>query len=170
MISISELHKEFIVDDGKVVALNKLNIEVNAGEFFVIVGASGSGKTTLLRSVAGLETPDSGKINISERTIFSNKPAIGLSAVRTSWRILVPLLRPTLMSVWIWSAILVYRELTVAVFLAGHDNITLPAVIWSYWQSSAINLAAGATLVMTVLLTPLILIFWWFGRKSVMEG
>ena len=63
MISISELHKEFIVDDGKVVALNKLDIEINAGEFFVIVGASGSGKTTLLRSVAGLETPDSGKIN-----------------------------------------------------------------------------------------------------------
>ena len=74
------------------------------------------------------------------------------------------------MTVWILSAILVYLELTVAVFLAGHDKITLPAVIWSYWQSSAINLAAGATLVMTVLLTPLILIFWWFGRKSVMEG
>tara|TARA_A100001037_G_scaffold304603_1_gene341905 strand:+ start:2277 stop:3389 length:1113 start_codon:yes stop_codon:yes gene_type:complete len=76
VISISELHKEFFVDDGKVVALNKLNIEVNAGEFFVIVGASGSGKTTLLRSVAGLETPDSGQIDISERTIFSNKPPI----------------------------------------------------------------------------------------------
>jgi iron(III) transport system permease protein len=94
----------------------------------------------------------------------------GLSAVRTSWRILVPLLRPTLMSVWIWSAILVYRELTVAVFLVGHDNITLPAVIWSYWQGGAINLAAGATLVMTAILTPLILIFWWFGRRSIMEG
>ena len=94
----------------------------------------------------------------------------GLSEVRTSWRILVPLLRPTLMSVWIWSAILVYRELTVAVFLVGHDNITLPAVIWSYWQSGATNLAAGVTLVMTALLTPLILIFWWFGRKSVMSA
>ena len=47
----------------------------------------------------------------------------GLSPVRTSWRILVPLLRPTLMSVWIWSAILVYRELTVAVFLVSHDSI-----------------------------------------------
>ncbi|MDX1483741.1 MAG: ABC transporter permease subunit [Alphaproteobacteria bacterium] len=94
----------------------------------------------------------------------------GLSAVRTSWRILVPLLRPTLMAVWIWSAILVYRELTVAVFLVGHDNLTLPAVIWSYWQGGAINLAAGATLVMTALLTPLILLFWWFGRKSVMES
>jgi len=94
----------------------------------------------------------------------------GLSAVRTSWRILVPLLRPTLMSVWIWSAILVYRELTVAVFLVGEDNLTLPAVIWSYWQSSATNLAAGVTLVMTGLLTPLILIFWWFGRKSIMSN
>jgi iron(III) transport system permease protein len=94
----------------------------------------------------------------------------GLSAVRTSWRILVPLLRPTLMSVWIWSAILVYRELTVAVFLVGHDNITLPAVIWSYWQAGATNLAAGVTLVMTGLLTPLILVFWWFGRKSVMSN
>lgn len=92
----------------------------------------------------------------------------GLSPIRTSWRILVPLLRPTLMSVWIWSAILVYRELTVAVFLVGHDNITLPAVIWSYWQSGAVNLAAGVTLVMTVLLIPLILLFWWFGRRSVM--
>lgn len=92
----------------------------------------------------------------------------GLSSVRTSWRILVPLLRPTLMSVWIWSAILVYRELTVAVFLVGHDNITLPAVIWSYWSSGATNLAAGVTLVMTLVLTPLILLFWWFGRRSFM--
>lgn len=94
----------------------------------------------------------------------------GLSEVRTSWRILVPLLRPTLMSVWIWSAILVYRELTVAVFLVGHDNITLPAVIWSYWQSGATNLAAGVTLILTLVLTPLVLLFWWFGRKSVMSS
>ncbi len=92
----------------------------------------------------------------------------GLSPVRTSWRILVPLLRPTIMSVWIWSAILVYRELTVAVFLISHDNITLPAVIWSYWNSAATNLAAAVTLVMTVVLTPLILVFWWFGRRSLM--
>ncbi|MEE2654874.1 MAG: iron ABC transporter permease [Pseudomonadota bacterium] len=93
----------------------------------------------------------------------------GLSEIRTSWRILIPLLRPTLMSVWIWSAILVYRELTVAVFLVGHDNITLPAVIWSYWNSGATNLAAGVTLIMTLVLTPLVLLFWWFGRKSVMS-
>jgi iron(III) transport system permease protein len=92
----------------------------------------------------------------------------GLSTVRTSWRILVPLLRPTLLSVWIWTAILVYRELTVAVFLVGHDNITLPAVIWSFWFSGGLNEAAAITLLMTVVLTPLILIFWWFGWRSMM--
>ena len=90
----------------------------------------------------------------------------GLSPVRASWRILVPLLRPTLMSVWIWSAILVYRELTVAVFLVSQDAITLPAVIWSYWFSGAINQAAAVTLLMTLVLTPFILIFWWFGRRQ----
>ena len=92
----------------------------------------------------------------------------GLSTVRTSRRILVPLLRPTLMSIWIWSSILVYRELTVAVFLISQESITLPAVIWSYWFSGATTQAAAVTLLMTLVLTPLILIFWWFGRRQLM--
>jgi iron(III) transport system permease protein len=70
------------------------------------------------------------------------------------------------MSVWIWSAILVYRELTVAVFLISQDSVTLPAVIWQYWFSGAINRAAAVTLLMTLVLTPLVLIFWWFGRRQ----
>ena len=74
MITIRELAKEFLVTDGKVAALKNLNLEVAEGEFFVIVGASGSGKTTLLRSVAGLETPDSGEIRIADRTVFASDP------------------------------------------------------------------------------------------------
>lgn len=75
MISIEQLHKVFTVTDGDVTALNKLDIDVEPGEFFVIVGASGSGKTTLLRSVAGLERPDTGSISIADRTVFSDQPA-----------------------------------------------------------------------------------------------
>ncbi len=90
----------------------------------------------------------------------------GLSNFRTAWRILLPLLRPAVMSVWIWTAMLVYRELTVAVFLTVQDNITLPAVIWSYWYAGGINKASAVTLLMTLVLTPLILVFWWFGRRS----
>ena len=90
----------------------------------------------------------------------------GLSTARTAWRVLFPLIRPTLFSVWIWTALLVYRELTAAVFLAVHDNITLPAVIWSYWYSGSINKASAVTLLMTLVLAPLIFIAWWFGRRS----
>ena len=80
LISISQLQKIFTVTDGEVAALSDLNIEVDPGEFFVIVGASGSGKTTLLRSVAGLETPDAGTIKIGDRTVFSNQPPVWIPA------------------------------------------------------------------------------------------
>jgi len=74
MISIRHLCKEFTVSDGKVAALKSLDLEVVDGDFFVIVGASGSGKTTLLRCVAGLESPDSGEIRISDRLVYCEDP------------------------------------------------------------------------------------------------
>ncbi|MGZ8480012.1 MAG: ATP-binding cassette domain-containing protein, partial [Candidatus Binatia bacterium] len=40
--------------------MDQANLDVNAGEFMVIVGESGCGKTTTLRLIAGLENPDSG--------------------------------------------------------------------------------------------------------------
>ncbi len=76
MISISRLQKNFAVTGGTVEALSDFSLEVDAGDFFVIVGASGSGKTTLLRAVAGLETPNSGAINIADRTVFSHAPPV----------------------------------------------------------------------------------------------
>jgi iron(III) transport system permease protein len=94
----------------------------------------------------------------------------GLSTFRTAQRVLLPLLRPTLLSVWIWTALLVYRELTVAVFLGVHDNITFPAVIWSYWYAGGMNKASAVTLLMTVLLAPLIVAFWWLGRRNQVAG
>jgi ABC-type sugar transport system ATPase subunit len=55
---IQDLTKNF----GSVVAVNKANLNVRAGELLVIIGDSGCGKTTLLRLIAGLEIPDSGLI------------------------------------------------------------------------------------------------------------
>ena len=76
MITIRALRKEFIVTDGKVAAIKRLDLDVEEGEFFVIVGASGSGKTTLLRCVAGLETPNGGAISIADRTVFGDDPPV----------------------------------------------------------------------------------------------
>jgi iron(III) transport system permease protein len=90
----------------------------------------------------------------------------GLSTFKTAWRILLPIVRPAVLSVWIWSALLIYRELTVAAFLVSQENITLPAVVWSFWMAGGRNMAAAVTLVMIGMLAPLIVLFWWLGRRS----
>jgi iron(III) transport system permease protein len=90
----------------------------------------------------------------------------GLSTFKTAWRIILPIVRPAVLSVWIWSALLIYRELTVAAFLVSQENITLPAVVWSFWMAGGRNMAAAVTLVMIGILAPLIVVFWWLGRRS----
>lgn len=60
IISVKDLVKEY--NGGKVVALNKCNMDVKKGEVVAIIGPSGSGKSTLLRSLNLLEEPTSGEI------------------------------------------------------------------------------------------------------------
>ena len=55
-------------------ALEDVNIEINDGEFVVLVGPSGCGKTTLLRMVAGLEDITEGEISIGEKLVNEVAP------------------------------------------------------------------------------------------------
>jgi multiple sugar transport system ATP-binding protein len=68
-----------ITDVGKIYpngtrALGDVNIEINDGEFVVLVGPSGCGKTTLLRMVAGLEDITEGEIFIGEKVVNEVAP------------------------------------------------------------------------------------------------
>lgn len=54
----------------KVLAIKNIDLKVERGEMFTLLGPSGCGKTTTLRSIAGLETPDSGKIKVAGKTFF----------------------------------------------------------------------------------------------------
>ncbi|MDH3660030.1 MAG: ABC transporter ATP-binding protein [Alphaproteobacteria bacterium] len=54
---------------GDVTALNGVDLEVQAGEFFAILGPSAAGKTTTLRSIAGLERPDAGSVTFDGRDL-----------------------------------------------------------------------------------------------------
>ena len=56
----------------RVVALDRISLDINAGEIFGLVGESGSGKTTASRLIVGLETPDDGRIR------FDGKDIVGL--------------------------------------------------------------------------------------------
>src|SRR5215210_5653217 len=51
---------------GDFVALDDVSVEVPTGSLTALLGPSGSGKSTLLRAIAGLETPDSGQVFISD--------------------------------------------------------------------------------------------------------
>lgn len=81
MISGISLQKQFQTDGGQIVqALDNVSFEVSLGEFFVLLGPSGSGKTTTLRSVAGIETADSGNIRIGSKDVFSSHKQVNLPA------------------------------------------------------------------------------------------
>src|SRR5215470_9829404 len=60
---------------GAHVALRDLDLEIDDGEFFVLLGPTGAGKTTTLRLIAGLERPNSGTISIDRRDVIECGPA-----------------------------------------------------------------------------------------------
>jgi multiple sugar transport system ATP-binding protein len=68
------LHEVTKVFKGGVVAIDRLNLAVNDGEFVVLVGPSGCGKSTVLRMVAGLEPVTSGTIEINGTVVNDVSP------------------------------------------------------------------------------------------------
>ena len=69
-IRLRELVKEF----GSTVAVKGISLDVEDGEFLIMVGPSGCGKTTTLNMISGLETPTSGEIMIGERVVNDIEP------------------------------------------------------------------------------------------------
>ena len=61
--------------------IDRLSLEVEQGEFFVIVGPSGIGKTTLLRCIAGLEVLDGGEIFIEGVNVTRVPPYLRKAAM-----------------------------------------------------------------------------------------
>ena len=69
-LKIENLSKNF----GSTEVLKKINLEINEGNFLVLLGPSGCGKSTLLNIVAGLETIDEGAVFIDDYNVSNVEP------------------------------------------------------------------------------------------------
>ena len=69
-IEARELSKIYGVGENRVVALDKVNLEIAINDFISIMGPSGSGKSTLLHLLSGLDRPTSGSLTYDGRDIY----------------------------------------------------------------------------------------------------
>lgn len=70
-IKVQDIHKHYGRGSSAFHALRGVSLDMPSGEFVALLGPSGSGKTTLLRAIAGLETIDSGSIQIGDDLVAS---------------------------------------------------------------------------------------------------
>jgi len=77
MLSVSALYTEYANERGGAVkAAQNVSFEVPEGKLFTLLGPSGCGKTTTLRSIAGLEKPTAGEIEVGGRVVYSSGKGI----------------------------------------------------------------------------------------------
>ncbi|MFB6281990.1 MAG: ABC transporter ATP-binding protein [Haloferacaceae archaeon] len=90
IVSYSDVRKEY--NDGNVVAVSDIDLDIEAGEFVTFVGPSGCGKTTLLHLTAGLLEPTTGSVEVNGMNVQSaayEKHNLGLvfqQPVLLEWR------------------------------------------------------------------------------------
>ena len=86
MIQINDLNKTFHSGEKEVQALKNVNLTIEDGEIYGIIGYSGSGKSTLIRCINRLEEPDSGEVlvgdvditKLSEKELRQRRKKIGI--------------------------------------------------------------------------------------------
>lgn len=71
ILQAEKLYKEYKTSSGAVNALNGVDLSIEKGLFYAIIGRSGSGKSTLLHVLSGLDRPTSGKVSIGGVDMFS---------------------------------------------------------------------------------------------------
>ena len=79
--------------------------------------------------------------------------------------VLFPILTPPMLYVWIWVALLSYRELALPAILAGKHNATVALVVWDLWETGGLGQSAALTVIILLCFAPLLLLYWFVVRK-----
>jgi iron(III) transport system ATP-binding protein len=86
VLSVRSLNTEYAAANGQVVkAAQDVSFDVPDGALFTLLGPSGCGKTTTLRSIAGLERPQSGAIEVGGQVVFSSEQGVFVAPNRRNF-------------------------------------------------------------------------------------
>jgi putative ABC transport system ATP-binding protein len=75
MIRLENVSKRYEMGDVRVTALDNISLDIDKGEFVVVLGPSGSGKTTLLNIIGALDVPTEGVVHINGGNMSLRKKA-----------------------------------------------------------------------------------------------
>jgi iron(III) transport system ATP-binding protein len=80
VLQVDNLRKQYVSFEGRPGGgVLGVGFDIKEGELFTLLGPSGCGKTTTLRAVAGLETPDTGRIRLAGREIFDSETGVNVA-------------------------------------------------------------------------------------------
>ena len=71
ILKAEKLYKEYKTSSGTVNALNGIDLSIEKGLFYSVIGRSGSGKSTLLHVLSGLDRPTAGRVLVDGADMFS---------------------------------------------------------------------------------------------------
>jgi iron(III) transport system permease protein len=74
----------------------------------------------------------------------------GARSTTIMWRVLLPLVRPSIIYLAVWTALLTLQEVSVAMFLSGPHNVVLSVNIFQLWMEGNMGPAAAATVILTI--------------------
>lgn len=92
----------------------------------------------------------------------------GAQEVTVMWRVLVPLVRPSIFSVAILTALLSFREVTMALLLSGPENAVLATRVWLLWQGGRLTEAAAGAVILAMV--SMILVVVLLAMRGESEG
>jgi iron(III) transport system permease protein len=76
----------------------------------------------------------------------------GAETFATIWRVLLPLIKPSVVYLAVWTALLTLQEVSMALFLSGPNNVVLSVSIFQLWIDGNLGPAAAGTVVLTFLM------------------
>lgn len=92
---------------------------------------------------------------------------LGANRWRTLWHITLPLIRPGIISAFLFAFIVSFDELTIALFTTGGLSATLPKQMWDDAVLKVSPLLAAVSTVLLIFISAMILLAEWFRRRSV---